>query len=91
MKYFLPLIYFLAIISGCGRADEVNMLADRVFSLAKTQYAQMDEALGNGQFPKCTDSEGNLVTSDAGWWCSGFYPGSYGIYISIPETRLSGI
>lgn len=76
MKYFLPLIYFLAIISGCGRADEVNLLADRVFSLAKTQYAQMDEALGDGQFPKCTDSEGNLVTSDAGWWCSGFYPGS---------------
>lgn len=75
-KYFLPLIYFLAIISGCGRTDEVNLLADRAFALAKTQYAQMDEALGDGQFPKSTDSEGNLVTSDAGWWCSGFYPGS---------------
>lgn len=74
--YFLPLIYILAILSGCGRADEVNLLADRVFILAKTQYAQMDEVLGEREFPKCTDSEGNLVTSDAGWWCSGFYPGS---------------
>lgn len=75
-KYFLPLIYFLAIISGCGRTDEVNLLADRAFVLAKTQYAQMDKALGDGQFPKSTDGEGNLVTSDAGWWCSGFYPGA---------------
>ena len=40
-KYFLPLIYFLAIISGCGRTDEVNLLADRAFALAKTQYTDI--------------------------------------------------
>lgn len=67
MKYFLHLICALAVVNGCGRNDEINRLADRVFSLAKIQYEQMNAALGEGEFAKCTDSEGNLVTSDAGW------------------------
>ncbi|MDR1683659.1 MAG: glycoside hydrolase family 88 protein, partial [Candidatus Symbiothrix sp.] len=28
-----------------------------------------------GQLPRSIDAGGNLVTSEPGWWCSGFFPG----------------
>jgi unsaturated chondroitin disaccharide hydrolase len=31
--------------------------------------------LGDGVYPRSVDRNGKLVTSDAGWWCSGFFPG----------------
>lgn len=33
------------------------------------------ESKGNGLFPRSVDSDGKLVMSDSGWWCSGFFPG----------------
>ena len=77
MKQFLTIIITLALLlTGCSAADPVIEAADKVFELARTQYALMDSALGEGEFPRTTDREGNLRTSDVGWWCSGFYPGS---------------
>ena len=77
MKQFLTIIITLALLlTGCSAADPVIEAADKVFELARTHYALMDSALGEGEFPRTTDREGNLRTSDVGWWCSGFYPGS---------------
>ena len=53
-------------------------LAERVFSLASVQTGYMDSLLSEaGEAGLCprTFQDGRLVTSDIGWWCSGFYPG----------------
>ena len=77
MKQFLTItLSFVLLLTGCSAADPATEAADKVFELARTQYALMDSALGEGEFPRTTDREGNLRTSDVGWWCSGFYPGS---------------
>ena len=76
MKRFLTVLSAIMLLSACTHPDPVTVLADKVFDMAAIQYAHMDDALGNDGFPKCTGKDGNLVTSDEGWWCSGFYPGS---------------
>lgn len=51
-------------------------LTDRVFDRAVNQFILMDSNLGEGEFPRSLDVEGNLIKSDSKWWCCGFYPGS---------------
>jgi unsaturated chondroitin disaccharide hydrolase len=47
------------------------------FSTATAQYKLMMKSLEDDRFPKTFDvKNGKLVTSDSGWWCSGFYPGT---------------
>ncbi|QEC80398.1 glucuronyl hydrolase [Mucilaginibacter ginsenosidivorax] len=48
---------------------------DLVFSVK--QYKSLMNILPTGKMPKTYDAATNkLVTSDADWWCSGFYPGT---------------
>ena len=49
-------------------------LSDRVFAVAKEQAVYMDSLLPEGRCPRTFQGD-TLVTSDIGWWCSGFYPG----------------
>lgn len=42
---------------------------------ATAQYRVMMKELAPGRFPK-TYANGKLETSNSGWWCSGFYPGT---------------
>lgn len=64
--------------SGTG-AEPMGALRERVFSLASVQAVYMDSLLteAGGAEALCpkTFQDGRLVTSDIGWWCSGFYPG----------------
>lgn len=77
MKQFPNIILsFIMILSGCSAKDPLIDAADKVFNLAKTQYALMDSALSEGEYPRTTGQDGSLRTSDMCWWCSGFYPGS---------------
>ena len=77
MKQFPNIILsFIMILSGCSAKDPLIDAADKVFNLAKTQYALMDSALSEGEYPRTTGQDCSLRTSDMGWWCSGFYPGS---------------
>jgi len=47
------------------------------FKDADAQYKIIAKQLTPGQFPKSYDkATGKLVTSNSGWWCSGFYPGT---------------
>lgn len=46
-----------------------------IFKGADAQYHVMAAALPAGEFPK-TFENGKLMTSNSGWWCSGFYPGT---------------
>ena len=78
MKRFIMLSAVVAaLLCSCSQPEtDLREITDKVFGLAKIQYAAMDAALAEDAFPKTTDAEGNLKTSDIGWWCSGFYPGS---------------
>lgn len=76
MRRLLVLFAVLA-ACACGRAQENETMAqlrDRVFEVAKVQAAYMDSLLPEGRYPR-TFQDGQLVTTDIGWWCSGFYPG----------------
>ena len=47
------------------------------YKQADAQYKMMMGLLSPGQFPKTYNTKaGKLETSDSGWWCSGFYPGT---------------
>ena len=68
---------FTAFASGAGK-EPMRQVVERVFTLASGQAAYMDGLLAaEGEEGLCPRSfrDGRLVTSDIGWWCSGFYPG----------------
>ena len=76
MKRYLTALAAAIILGSCAPHDPLTDLSDNVFELAKIQYAAMDEVLDEGEYPRSTNADGSLRTSDEGWWCSGFYPGS---------------
>ncbi len=76
MKRYLTALATAIILGSCASHDPLTELTDNVFELAKIRYAAMDEALDEGEYPRSTNADGSLRTSDEGWWCSGFYPGS---------------
>ena len=50
---------------------------DRSFSNAGNQYKLLAAQVSDSVFPKTFDAAKNKIeTSNSGWWCSGFYPGS---------------
>jgi unsaturated chondroitin disaccharide hydrolase len=50
---------------------------EKNFTDAAAQYKVMKSKLTADRFPKTYhDSSSTLETSNSGWWCSGFYPGS---------------
>ena len=68
---------FTAFASGAPE-EPMRQVVERVFTLASGQAAYMDGLLAaEGEEGLCprTFRDGRLVTSDIGWWCSGFYPG----------------
>lgn len=76
MKRYLTALAAAIILNSCASHDPLTELTDNVFELAKIRYAAMDEVLDEGEYPRSTNADGSLRTSDEGWWCSGFYPGS---------------
>ena len=71
----------LTLLSAGGvRAQSEEPLAaviERALARAREQAQIMVRALEplEGRLPRTTDEAGRLVTSDPGWWCSGFFPG----------------
>jgi hypothetical protein len=50
---------------------------DAALMKAKNQYEYMISMLPEGTYPKTYQADKDtLETSNSGWWCSGFYPGS---------------
>ena len=58
-------------------------LSNRVFALAEIQTVYMDSLLPEGRCPRTFQGD-TLVTSDIGWWTSGFYPGV--LWLTYMET-----
>jgi len=78
----LPVIALLLLgiaVSGQGFKPNAQLLKtiDANFIKGTAQYKLMIKSLEPGRFPKTFDVKNDkLVTSDSGWWCSGFYPGT---------------
>lgn len=71
------LLAAFAAVSCSARApkeESMAQLRERVFSLAQVQAVYMDSLLPEGRCPRTFQGD-TLVTSDIGWWTSGFYPG----------------
>ena len=83
MRRLLLLAALAAVACGSRPPKEETMvqLRERVFSLAQVQAVYMDSLLtvmaGSDRPSPCprTFQGDTLVTSDIGWWTSGFYPG----------------
>ena len=76
MRRLTLLSAILALLS-CSRSprqETISQLRDRVYAVAQVQAVYMDSLLTEGRCPKTFQGD-TLVTSDIGWWCSGFYPG----------------
>lgn len=64
------------LVSSAGARESMKKLSDRVFERAVHQLSLTDKSLGEKEYPRSLDAEGNLVKSNSKWWCCGFYPGS---------------
>ena len=63
-------------------------LRARVIERARVQTVYMDSLLTDGRCPRTFQGD-TLVTSDIGWWCSGFYPGVlWQVYEATEDTLL---
>ncbi len=72
-------------LCSVGLAQQVSFRTDpqllktisHNYQLADEQYQLLSKGLGADQFPKTYYAKtGKLETSNSGWWCSGFYPGT---------------
>ena len=66
----------LNVVTTLKRVESDRELADRVFGLAAGQLKVLDAAVPSDRAPRYYNDTEGLVTSDLGWWCSGFFPGS---------------
>ena len=76
MRRLLLLAALAAVACGARTPKEETMaqLRERVFAIAQAQAVYMDSLLPEGRCPRTFQGD-TLVTSDIGWWTSGFYPG----------------
>ena len=84
--FFTPVCYSLAQKTGAMlKVIELGM------SVAEKQSVIMAKSMvGDAQLlPRSTDHNGELITSDASWWCSGFFPGVlWYLYANNPSAVL---
>jgi unsaturated chondroitin disaccharide hydrolase len=62
----------------------------QTFKRAAAQYKLLADSLPPNRFPKSYDSTTHkLETSNSGWWCSGFYPGTlFYLYQQTHQPQL---
>jgi unsaturated chondroitin disaccharide hydrolase len=86
MKQLLQvkIILFAAILFGCtaqkkttGPKKDLLQTIEKNFADASSQYKVMMTKLPADRFPKTYHAQkDSFETSNSGWWCSGFYPGT---------------
>jgi len=69
---------FFVFLSSCKNEKPLNKIIDESLAFSAKQYTLMAEVMKNKPdlLPRTIDESGNLVTSNSGWWTSGFFPGS---------------
>ncbi|MES2486995.1 MAG: glycoside hydrolase, partial [Bacteroidota bacterium] len=64
-------------VAGCATNKKFTAKADEALKKAVGQYTYLATQVEPGAYPKTYHAKDNkLETSDSGWWCSGFYPGT---------------
>jgi len=69
---------FSVFLSACSKEKPLNKIIDESLAFSYNQYSQMADVMkGKPELlPRTVDESGSLVTSNSGWWTSGFFPGS---------------
>ena len=78
-KCYFVIFLITLVLASCQPKQEsmADLIKDRLDRSAE-QYLLMAESLRDqpDRLPRSLDAEGKLRSSDAGWWCSGFFPGT---------------
>lgn len=72
-------VVLMLLLSGsCKKEKTMDTLIDESLGFAMRQYSGMFEVMKERDdlLPRTIDESGKLVTSESGWWTSGFFPGS---------------
>ena len=93
MRRLTLLLAALAALSctGSPRQETMADLRARVIERAREQTVYMDSLLTDGRCPRTFQGD-TLVTTDIGWWCSGFYPGVlWQVYEATEDTLFRNL
>jgi len=98
-------IFLIFCFSGCKdgmkSSEENNEIQqvqlsekiDSTLNLAVEQYSYLSEQVEPGEYPRTFEND-SLLTSNSGWWCSGFYPGTL-LYldeaVGAPELKKEAL
>ncbi|WP_348798837.1 glycoside hydrolase [Flavobacterium adhaerens] len=79
-KQVFFIIALASVFNGCVAQNKANNLSKKIDAALKQsseQYQYLATKVQPGEYPKTWhEKDQKLETSDAGWWCSGFYPGT---------------
>ncbi|MFL1011140.1 glycoside hydrolase family 88 protein [Flavisericum labens] len=77
-KTVLAILVFATMVMSCEqKTDPLIAKIDKALNIASNQYESMVERLPEGRYPKTYHANSDkFKTSNSGWWCSGFYPGT---------------
>ena len=77
-KILIPVIFIIVLFFSCTREKPINKVIDESLAFSLRQYSLMADVMKNKPdlLPRTIDTTGALVTSNSGWWTSGFFPGS---------------
>jgi hypothetical protein len=79
------------ILSSCNKEKSLNKIIDESLAFSAKQYTLMAGVMKDKPdlLPRTIDASGALVTSNSGWWTSGFFPGSlWYLYEYTKDNKL---
>ncbi len=76
-KLLLTGFAFFLILTSCNKEKSLDKIIDESLAFSVKQYTLMADIMKEkpGLLPRTIDASGELVTSNSGWWTSGFFPG----------------
>lgn len=75
IKHLSAITVAALMLTGCAAKNDLTKQADAALKASVKQYEYLATQVSPGQYPK-TFENNKLETSNSGWWCSGFYPGT---------------
>jgi unsaturated chondroitin disaccharide hydrolase len=98
LKNILRCLMVSLVMLNVTKAQQVKFKPDKQllqtinndYTDAFAQYKLMIKSLESDRFPKTYNKKtGKLETSNSGWWCSGFYPGTLlNLYTETKDKEL---
>ena len=78
MKLITAGMIISVFLASCTREKPIEKVIDESLAFAAEQYTLMADVMKDkpGQLPRTLNEKGEFITAGAGWWTSGFFPGS---------------